>query len=152
MEKVMEYLPHISTPPPKKNWKLLLSTSLSSFCNISVHTIKTQGCYFFLCDATSSETPVLKLTLGRNARKRLLSGDTTDPSSDKEPAQAVTGKLIPSCAKRRAAWAWLNVGTALEIPWGSALRWARSVVALSRSCWESLRCQGSGGKGKFHTF
>lgn len=63
---------------------------------------------------------MLELTLGRNVRKRLLPGDTTDPSSDKEPVQAVTGELIPSYAKRRAAWSRKNLGTEFEIPWASA--------------------------------
>lgn len=63
---------------------------------------------------------MLKLWLCRNVRKQLLWGDTTDPSSDKEPAQAVPGELIPGCAKRRAAWSRMNVGTESATPLGSA--------------------------------
>lgn len=88
-------------------------------------------------------------------RKRLLSGDTTDPSSDKEPVQAVTGELIPSYAKRRAAWSRMNVGREFEIPWAAARALSPLHVSAERVVpGESPHCQGSagsGGKGKFHT-
>lgn len=104
------------TPPPYTH-SSSLSTSFSSFCNISVHSIKTQGCYFFLYDATSSETPVLKLTLPAMC--------ISDSSRVVQPIPAVTknllrlfvtGEPIPSYAKRTAAeWMW-----EFEIPWASA--------------------------------
>lgn len=107
------------TPPPYTH-SSSLSTSFSSFCNISVHSIKTQGCYFFLYDATSSETPVLKLTLTamcisdssrviqpipavtKNLLKLLLGNRY--PAVPKEEQQNECGNLKSPCAEPPPCW------------------------------------------------